>query len=213
MKYGTVLFDLDGTLLDTNELILSSFDHALGAHAPGRYTRADVIPLMGKPLVTQMKLLLPGQEEEAIKTYRAFNFEKHDELVTSFANAMPALQSLRDAGVKLGVVTSKIRKTTEMGLVLTGLRSFFEVIITSEDVEKPKPDGEPVCAAMKLLGANPAGTLMVGDSPFDLLAGQAAGTKTVAVGWSMFGEEGLAPYRPDYWVHDLRDLLGIVTRG
>lgn len=210
MKYRTLLFDLDGTLLDTTELILSSFDYALDIHAPGRYTRADVMEQMGKPLVTQMELFVPDNVAGAIQTYREFNLGRHDEFVRSFPHAVEVLGTLHADGYQLGVVTSKIRLTTERGLAYCGLQPFFQTVVTSEDVQKPKPDGEPVLQAMAALGADAAETLMIGDTPFDLLAGQAAGVKTVAVGWTMHGIEALLPYRPDYIIDDLHDLLPLV---
>src|SRR3569833_1105272 len=114
MKYTYAQLDLDGTILDTNELILSSFEHTLSVHAPGQYTRADILPHMGRALVDQMEFFAPGRAAEVTTTYRKFNLDKHDELVVEFPHAQAVLRQLKEAGVKIGIVTSKIRLTAEM---------------------------------------------------------------------------------------------------
>ncbi|MGB8956382.1 MAG: pyrophosphatase PpaX [Tumebacillaceae bacterium] len=210
MNYTYALFDLDGTILDTNELILSSFEHALNIHAPGQYAREDILPHMGRALVDQMEFFAPGRGSEVIPTYRKFNIEKHDELVVEFPHSQAVLRQLKEAGVKIGIVTSKIRLTAEMGLKLTGMHDLVDAIITIEDVEKHKPDPEPVQRALALLGGTPSQAIMVGDSPYDIQAGQAAGTATVGVKWSLRGEAGLAPFGPDHLIGDMRELLTII---
>lgn len=210
MNYTYALFDLDGTILDTNELILSSFEHALAIHAPGKYTRKEILPHMGRALVDQMQHFVPEEPEEVAKTYRKFNLERHDALVVEFPHSQAVLRQLKEAGVKIGIVTSKIRLTAEMGLKLTGMYDLVDAIVTAEDVAKHKPDPEPVQRALAALGGHPSQAVMVGDSPYDIQAGQAAGTATVGVKWSLRGEEGLAPFGPDHLIGDMRELLAII---
>jgi pyrophosphatase PpaX len=210
MKYRYLLFDLDGTLIDTNELILRSFEHALEVHAPGRYTRADILPHMGEPLWQQMNTFVPGQEDVAVQTYRAYNIEQHDALVTAFEHVGDVLRRLKADGCILGVVTSKMRLTARMGVELTGLADLFDAFVTMDDTEKHKPDPEPVLLAMEQLGAVPEETIMVGDSPYDILAGQAANVTSFGVAWSLRGAEGLAPFKPDYLVSDMLELEAII---
>ncbi|MBL0386951.1 pyrophosphatase PpaX [Tumebacillus sp. ITR2] len=210
MTYSYVLYDLDGTLLDTNELIISSFEHALGTHTPGAYTREDILPHMGAPLYEQMENFAPGRSEELVATYRRFNIEQHDTLVTAFPHVQDVLRELHEAGVKQAIVTSKMRLTTEMGLKLCGLTRYLDAVVTLDEVENHKPHPEPVLKAMELLGADPKSTLMVGDSPFDIGAGRAAGVATVGVKWSLRGEEGLREHRPDYLVGDMLELRQII---
>jgi pyrophosphatase PpaX len=210
MKYRYLLFDLDGTLIDTNELILRSFEHALEVHAPGQYTRADILPHMGEPLWKQMNHFVPGQEEAAVETYRTYNIEQHDALVTAFEHVGDVLRRLKADGCILGVVTSKMRKTARMGVELCGIADVFDAFVTLEDTDKHKPDPEPVLLAMKQLGAVPEETIMVGDSPYDILAGQAANVATAGVAWSLRGAEGLAPFKPDTLVADMLELEAII---
>ncbi|MOA39229.1 Pyrophosphatase PpaX [compost metagenome] len=120
------------------------------------------------------------------------------------------IENLHRHGIKLGVVTTKVRETTERALQMFGLSPYLGTVVTILDVEHPKPHPEPVLMAMKQLGANPATTLMVGDSPADIQAANAAGAISVAVGWSLKGEAALTPYEPKHVIHDMRDLYALV---
>jgi len=205
----TVLFDLDGTLLDTNELILRSFLHALEGHST--QTREELIPHMGMPLVEQLKLFSKLDDvTEIMEKYRAFNFANHDALVVAFPYVKETLAALHGAGVKIGIVTSKIRKTTLMGLVLCGLSEYIDTIVSCDEVENPKPDPEGIRRALRELGAEDGPALMVGDSSFDLEAAKRAGIGAVGVSWSLKGREFLQSYNPDYIIDDIRELLPII---
>ncbi|MFC4768333.1 pyrophosphatase PpaX [Effusibacillus consociatus] len=211
MRYPYILFDLDGTLIDTNELILQSFEHTLEHYFPGRYTRKDVLPYMGEPLVKQLgRWAEPERVPEMAGTYRNYNVEQHDRLVAIFPDVQEVLEELKNLGCRMAVVTSKMRLTAEMGLRRFGLERYMGTIITIEDTEKHKPDPEPLLLAMKRLGADPVKTLMVGDSPYDILGGQSAGTATCGVAWSLRGREGLTRYKPDYLIEDMKQLVEIV---
>lgn len=210
----TMLFDLDGTILDTNELIIQSFLHAFLEMKERPLTREHIILHMGLPLTEQMQYFSGLDDvDDLIAKYRKYNVDKHDELVTAFPNVVQTLQELHDSGVKLGVVTSKIKLTTEMGLKLTGMYSFFDSIITVEDVSKAKPDPEGILKALEELGGDKASALMVGDSHYDIEAAHNAGISSAAVGWSLKGPEHLRKYKPTYLIEDIRELLPLVRNG
>ncbi|MFC0211876.1 pyrophosphatase PpaX [Paenibacillus chartarius] len=208
----TVLFDLDGTIVDTNELIIQSFLHALEGITPEPLTREHIIPNMGRPLTEQM-VMFSGREdvEDIVKKYRSFNVSKHDELVREFPHVREVMAELRSRGLRMGIVTSKIRMTTEMGLKLCGLWDLVETVVTVDDVTKPKPDPEGIHKALAALGgAKPETALMVGDSHYDIEAAQRAGVGAVGVKWSLKGEAYLRQFKPDYLIDDMRQLLDIV---
>lgn len=208
MKLQTVLFDLDGTILDTNELIISSFLHALEGKTEELLTRDHIIPHMGRPLVDQLKQFSGREEvEELIQAYYDFNLREHDAMAAAFPYATEVISKLGDHGIKLGVVTTKRRKTALLGIELLGLTPYMKVVISLDDVTEPKPSPEGVLKAVDLLGADPQTTMMVGDSQYDIQAGQRAGVLTAGVAWSIKGEEHLAQFKPDYMLHDLRKLL------
>lgn len=141
--------------------------------------------------------------------YRTFNIEKHDELVTEFTGVRETLGKLHVAGIKMGIVTSKVRITSEMGLRLCGLYDYFDTIVTVEDVKWPKPDPEGIRKALKELDSDAEGSVMVGDSHYDIEAAHNAGIPAVAVAWSLKGIPYLQQYSPTYIIQDIKELLKI----
>lgn len=208
----TILFDLDGTLLDTNELIIQSFHHALQVHELTPVLRGDIIGQMGKPLREMISLFSKRTEvDDIVVSYREFNLRKHDEMVLIFPQVKETLAALYAQGIKLGVVTSKVRLTVARGLELFGLMPYLSAIVTSDDVSQPKPHPESVFLALSRLDAKPENTLMVGDSQYDLLAAQGAGVRSAGVAWSLQGEAVLRQFGPTYMLQDMSELLGIVA--
>lgn len=211
MTIRTLLFDLDGTLINTNELIIASFLHTTEKYAPGKYTRESVLDFIGPPLEESLLKINPGGDvEEMINTYRTHNHKHHDELVHAYDGVVDTLKKLKEAGFKLGIVTTKLRETVDMGTKLTEIEPYFDTIVTLDDVKHAKPHPEPVVRAMKLLDANPAETIMVGDNTHDVDAGKNAGTKTAGVAWTIKGRETLEKLDPDYMLEHMSDILKIV---
>lgn len=211
MSYKTVLFDLDGTLLDTNELIIASFLHTLEQFCPEKgYGRQDVIARMGLPLRDMLASFHAEQVEEMMAVYREHNFANHDKMVKAFQHVPEVLAELDKRGIVMGVVTTKQKNTVEMGLRLCQIERYMRSVVTIEDVANPKPHPEPVLKAMKELSAEQETTLMVGDSRYDIEAAKQAGIDSAGVAWSLKGEEYLRQYEPTYMLQDMRDLLTIV---
>lgn len=204
-----VLFDLDGTLLDTGELILKSFQHVYKVFFNQPITMKDVYQHFGKPLLPVLKELSPENYQEVLRAYREYSSKYHDQLVKPFPHAKQVLQELRKAGILTGIVTSKVKNTAIRGLKVCSLDSYFDVIVAVEDTERHKPEPEPVLKALEVLSVAPQHALMVGDSPYDLQCGRKAGVKTAAVGWSVFDEQELLLQYPDFYLKTLQDLLDI----
>lgn len=209
-KITTLLFDLDGTLIDTNELIIQSFLHTLEKYYPDKYKREDVIHFMGPPLEETFSKVDPDRMELLRQTYMDFNKTHHDHYVKEFAGVYETIETLKNAGYKLGVVTTKRNEVVQMGLRLTGLAPFFEKVITFNDVTKVKPDPEGVNMALAFFDSTPDETIMVGDNFHDIEAGKNAGTKTAGVAWSLKGKEFLQRLEPDYMLETMGDLLHIL---
>lgn len=207
----TMLFDLDGTILDTNELIIRSFIESLQGVVPEGFGREHIIPSMGQPLTDQMRLF-SGLEEVShlVAAYREVNLRLHDELVKPFDYVGEVLETLHGKGIKIGVVTTKMRLTTERGLKFVGIYDYVDAIVTIDDVENPKPHPEPVSKAIGLLDADPETTIMVGDSTVDMQSAVAAGTIAVGVAWSLKGEQILKEAGAHHVINDMRDLYSFV---
>ncbi|MBO8176182.1 MAG: pyrophosphatase PpaX [Bacillus sp. (in: Bacteria)] len=209
-RITTLLFDLDGTLIDTNELIISSFIHTLNHYYPDQYKREDVLPFMGPPLADTFMKIDSERVDEMIERYRKYNLENHDLLVKEFDGVYETIQALHEQGYKMAIVSTKIRDTVIKGLRLTKLDKFFDVVVGLDDVKHAKPDPEPLQKALQQLGSTPDEALMIGDNSHDILGGKNAGTKTAGVAWSAKGKEYLAQFEPDYILEHIQDLFDIL---
>lgn len=207
MKFDCMLFDLDGTLINTNDLVIKSFQHAFKVHLGRECTPQEVIPHFGEPLSEILTSLAPGQEELLLKTYREFNQGEHDRLTREFPGIGSTLETLQAKGVKLGVVTSKLKPMALRGLRLFDLERFFPVIVGGDDTERHKPEGEPVLKALEIMGHSKEGVLYVGDSTVDIQCAKNAGVTSAAVMWSSFRREDLLAFEPDIVLESAEDLL------
>jgi pyrophosphatase PpaX len=212
-RLDVFLFDLDGTLIDSIELIRLSLEHTLAAHGFAAPTRAEWLEGLGRPLAAQFRRLTtdPVQVDAMVRTYRAWNLAHHDAMVRPYEGVHAALDALAAGGGRLGVVTSKQHVSARRGLERCGLGARFEVLVAADDVDQGKPAPDPVLLALERLGARPQQAVFVGDSPHDLTAGREAGTRTAAVLWGPFAREDLAPHRPDVWVERPADLAGLAA--
>lgn len=209
-KITTLLFDLDGTLIDTNELIIKSFLHTLEQYFPGQYQRNDVLPFLGPTLKDTFSVLNPEKVDEMSDVYRTFNKAKHDSFVTEFPDVYNTMKTLKESGFKMAIVTSKMSDVAMMGMKLTKIDSFFDTIVAFEHIEKPKPDPQALFKALDALGSDPNEALMIGDNGSDILAGKNAGVQTVGVSWSIKGKEYVSSFEPDYMLDQITDILPIV---
>lgn len=209
MMIKTILFDFDGTLIDTNELIYHSFDYTFKKFGYS-FTKEEILQFNGPPLRETFSQLNPDLAEEMIRTYRIHNAQHHEAYVKLFPNVKETLEVLREKGFELGVVTAKMREGVKQGMEITGIESYFDTIVTIDDVENPKPHPEPVIKALNKLNAEADTAIMIGDNYHDIIAGNKAGTKTAGVSWSLRGKEYLKQFNPTYMLEDMSDLLVIV---
>jgi len=205
---ATLLFDLDGTLIDTVDLILRSFEHTLRALLPSHPATRDVLrAFLGDPLQVTFSRLAGGDAaltERLVTTYRAFNHAHHDALVKEVPGMRAAIEALAAAGCTLAIVTSKTTALAERGLAVCGLRQFFPVVVGVDACAEHKPHPGPALEALRRLGVAPGGTVVfVGDAPADILCGRAAGcAATVAVEWTALDRASVEAAGPSHWVAD-----------
>jgi pyrophosphatase PpaX len=212
MRFPVVLFDLDGTLIDSGPMIVSSMKHAarvvLGREVEERLLTAAI---GGPGLVAQMRALDPERVDDLVRAYREHNEPLHDEL-EAFWEVVEVLPRLRSEGRRLGIVTAKRRSTVRLAFErLPGLEQRFDVLVAAEDTERHKPDPEPILLALARLGARPEEAAYVGDSPFDIRAAKAAGVHAVAVAWGGIHEpDRLRSEAPDAFVEHAEELLDVL---
>jgi pyrophosphatase PpaX len=213
VPWAAVLFDLDGTLADTVELILRCYRHTMRAHLGRELPDERWLATIGTPLRAQLRAFARDDEEAGrmMETYVTYQRTVHDELVRPFPGAVEAVDELRARGTPVAVVTSKRAEIAVRTLERCGFGGKHDVLVSVDDVRRGKPDPEPVLLALQKLGAaDEAGrALMVGDSPWDMRAGRLAGTRTAAALWGPYTRDALAPEEPDFWLEDPRGVLAI----
>ena len=207
MRFPVVLFDLDGTVIDSGAIILASMRHAakevLGSEPPDEELMAAV---GGPGLEAQMQALAPDRVDELVSVYRAHNEPLHEGLMCC-AGIDDLLVRLKDEGRRLGIVTAKRRKTVALAFEQIPLEHLFETVVGGDETARHKPDPEPLLLALERLGADPADTAYIGDAPFDIKAAKAAGVFSVAVTWGgIHSRERLEAESPDAIVDSAEEL-------
>jgi pyrophosphatase PpaX len=210
MRYKAVVFDLDGTLVDSVELITVSFQHAIREVLGREMSREEAVTWVGRPLREQMVLFSPEHADELVKVYREFNHREHDRMLTLYDGILNLLARLETAGAKVGLVTSKSRETTQMAFDLTGIESYFDATVCSDESSGNKPSPDPIIRCLDLLEVDAVEAAYVGDSPADMQAARAAGVDAIAVTWGVFSTQALAAEKPEVLVHTIPDLMKVL---
>lgn len=213
-----VLFDLDGTLIDSVDLIAQSARHAFTVCGEPVPSDSEWLADLGMPLKAMFgRFGAEGERlDRLIAGYREFQMAHHDRLVRPYGEVTATLDRLEAAGLRLAIVTSKVEHLAVRGLDLVGLGGRFETIVGLDSCLNHKPHPEPVETALARLQIRPEEAVFVGDSPHDMAAGRAAGVRTAAALWGPFTRELIAPAAPDWWldtISDLLPLLGIESRA
>ena len=210
-KYKLVLFDLDGTLIDTDKLIFMGYYHMFKTYRNDyKVTFDDMLSFLGPTLMDMFKIYFPNENHnEMIEEYRRFTMENHDKFVSSFKGAEETLKALKDIGVRLGVVTSKRKDVASYGLKQFNLDKYIELLIDCNDVTKFKPDPEGINRALEYFNVDSKDTLMVGDSKSDMLAGLSANCDVAAVNYSIKGDF-YKNLNVNYVINELSEIIKIV---
>lgn len=213
-RINTVLFDFDGTLMNTNELIIGSWQHTYETITGIPGNREEIISTFGETLKVSMGKAFPDYPaHEAVEIYRSYQRGKFGDYISLFPGMLELLQELKNNAYRTAIVTSRLKPTTMEGLEKFELHQYLDTIVTMEDCTKHKPDPEPVLIALEKLKAKPDESIMLGDSMFDIKCAKAAGVKSVLVGWAMAvtEEDKCGPYAPDYIIETAEELLDILN--
>lgn len=213
MAAPAVLFDLDGTLVDSIELIVAAAMNAFASRPGPSPTEAQVRNTIGRPLPTTFGPWLVDENDLPflISKYREYQLEHHDRLTNAYDGIVDAVAALDAAGCRMGIVTSKVGFMAERALVHTGLAQYMECIVASDSTTRHKPEPEPVLRALELLGATPDEAVFVGDSPYDMQSGRAAGVHAVGVAWGAFTTDALLDAGAEVILHRPAELVPYVS--
>ncbi|MDP9378862.1 MAG: HAD-IA family hydrolase [Chloroflexota bacterium] len=216
----SVLFDLDGTLVDTTELIISSHEHTLRQHLRSGWqpTRRDILRNVGRSLfetlhdyaVADKAADVAEASEQMLRTYRDYQRANHDDMIRPFEGMSETLGILRERGYTLGVVTSKLEENARLALDMYDLGGYFPLGVFHDDTERHKPDPAPLLLAVRKGGLDAPRTVYVGDSIHDMAAGRAAGMRTVAALWGPFPREDLELEHPEAFAKSPPALLELL---
>lgn len=205
-----ILFDLDGTLLDTNRLIISSFKYTYKTHLDINVQDEEIIQYFGEPLIKTLGRYSKVKQDEMFETFKKYNYENHDSMTTIIEGVEDTLKDLLSKEIKLGIVTSKREVMARHGLVLFDIEKYFNIVVTPEMTSRHKPDPEPIYKACEILNIDPRDTIMVGDSSFDILCGKNAGAETCLVNYTILDKSEINKHRPDYKIDSIKDILSII---
>lgn len=204
-----VVFDVDGTLLDTAEWILEAYVYvAESRNTP--VSRHVILHEMsiGSTLKDTYAVLFPGADFAALREkHREFQDARMD-LVRPFPGVEETLQKIRDSGIKLMTMTNRIRSSSIKTMIHAGINEYFDFLCCADDVQRTKPDPEHVYAALRPYSIDTADAFVVGDSSSDIEAGQRAGARTIAVSHGVHAD--VESLNPDYVIHKIEDIIPIV---
>ena len=204
-RFGTVLFDLDGTVVDTVALIRESHRHAVTSVLGRDLPDDELLANVGRPLVEQMEAFDAARADELLVAQRTWNHAHTAELIRSYDGVAEMLGRLKAAGCRVGIVTSKAGPTVQLAFdALPEVERHIDLLVAVEDTPVHKPQPDPVLLALDRLGADASDACYVGDAPFDVAAGNAAGVTTVGVTWGFFPREAIDD--ADVVVHDVAAL-------
>jgi pyrophosphatase PpaX len=204
MPHPVVLFDLDGTVVDSIELIVRSYNYAYAAHpsiesAPNRQ---DILDGIGRPLAAQFRQHSDDEPtiRSLVEAYREYQMQHHDDLIAHYDGIAEVLQWLHTEERRVAVVTSKIEHLARRALGKLGLEQHFEFVVGLESTSNHKPLPDPLLFALDRLGASPSDAIYVGDSPFDIMAANAATVASIGVTWGASTRATLMPHAPTHIV-------------
>lgn len=213
---NTVLFDFDGTLVNTNDVIIASWQHTY-KHYRGQEESIDKITAcFGEPLLITMEREFPGVDpEESAEVYRTFQQQNAHLLVKIFPGIVDLLKALKEGGYRMGIVTSRTRESALRYMDMFGITEYFEAMVTCDDTTVHKPNPEPILLGLEKMGITKDEAIMVGDSPFDIKCANNAGVKSVMVDWRITCDNSalITDAVWDYSIKEPMDLMKVLAEA
>ncbi len=204
-----VLFDVDGTLLDTTEFIMGAFEHTLKTHGVPAVARHEIAKLVGGPILKIYKTLVPDKPPEELFETHASHQMEHLHTIKVYPQVLETLKKLKKHTLKIGAITNRTGRNARKSLEITGLMPFIDYLLTKDDVQNHKPHPEPILKALAHFKIKPSEAIMIGDATPDIEAGKNANVKTIGVTYG-FGKDIIKDAKPDYLVDSFEEILPII---
>jgi pyrophosphatase PpaX len=210
--YKAILFDVDGTLLDTTEFIFQAFEYTLNKYGYPARGRNEFAELVGKPLDYNYSVLAPDSDTVLLsRTHREFQLD-HVELALTYPSTRETLDAIRNDNLRIAAVTTRARASTIATLKSCDIFEYFDYVVALEDVVNVKPNPEPLLKALNYLDIHPRNAIMAGDSDADIFAGKKAGTKNVGATYGFHGMR-IAESNPDYLIDSIGEILPLIIQA
>lgn len=212
-KVDTVLFDFDGTVMDTTEVIVNSWQHTFKVLEGKERPLTDIYPTFGEPLdITMAKFFPDHPVADSVNIYRSYHMDNFGDMIRVFPGMEELLAKLQKEDYTLALVTSRLKRTTDQGLKAYDLDQYFEYVLTCDDTDKHKPDPAPVNITLDKLNKKPENAIMIGDTMFDILCARNAGVKSVLVDWAVAvtDEQRQGADAPDFIIKDPMEIMDIL---
>jgi HAD superfamily hydrolase (TIGR01509 family) len=200
--FSAFVFDMDGTITNTNRLIFDSFNHIVRTYRGGTMSDREIASLFGPPEEGAL-LAIVGEDQldEAMEQYLNFYRDRHQDLASVYEGIPELIDELHRRGTTLAIFTGKGRHTTDITLENFGLTRYFSKVVTGNDVVRHKPSGEGITSILRDLNLDPGRTVMVGDSASDIIAAREAGIPVASVLWDVFNKERVLQHERDFTFH------------
>jgi pyrophosphatase PpaX len=211
----TVVFDFDGTIMDTNEAVLSSWQYAARELLGHEFPEETLTATLGEPILRTTAYLFPDHDPNlVVKKYREFHYEHFADMIRLFPGVREMLDTLEASGYKLGLVTNRLRRTTEIGLKQFDIEKYFGAVVTVGEAPKDKPAPEHIWFTLDKLGGSADRAILVGDSQNDIIGGHNAGLLSVRVAWAVATDDGYgdSAAEPDYVIEAPSDLIKLLNK-
>ncbi len=207
----TVIFDFDGTLADTSQIVINSFKHTYSVFGKDGFDEDYVMSTFGEPLALTLRRDFSEHcFEDVIACYRDYQVERFKDEVKLYETVIETLEYLKNKNIKMGIATSRLKNSTLEAIDSLNIKKYFDAVITADDVKKHKPDKEPLIKTMELLGSNAENTLYVGDSKFDMECAINSNVTPILCGWHKLSKELKEQYKIKYVLDKMIDINEIV---
>ena len=212
----TVIFDFDGTVMNTNRVIMASWQHTYRTITGHEGDETYILSTFGEPLELSLKNAFPHVPvEQSVEIYRDFHRDNFGPMIKPFPGIYDMLEKVKERGYKTGIATSRVRETLEQGLEQYNMRKYFDAIVTVEEVTKHKPDPQMLLKVLKKLNSAPDRAVMLGDTLLDIICAKSAGAGAILVGWSeALAGKTISDFEtkkaPDYIIHNPEELFDII---
>lgn len=211
--FDGIIFDVDGTLAETHELIFASFNHVAEKYLNKRLTNEEIVSLFGPTEDVILKEWMKEDYESARKDYFDFYESKHSEMAEIFPGLMEVVKFIKEKSIPLGIFTGKGRDSATITLKSIGLYDQFDMILSGDDVDEHKPSPEGINKFLEMYKLNPERVLMVGDAIHDVMASERAGVKCALVLWDEYSRNRCKECKTDYRFFTVEEFVQFIKQS